>query len=173
MPDECEDCHCKDCDCMDLEDSKSIEVRHKFKTKEGEFTKKEPILIEYDDLEYLVSMTGDCVNNHLNKAIENTKFFQILQKYNIKPKPISCKWCAEELIQGLSALTYKGNYYCDDDCFIADLGVEMTKEKDTSCEWCGIEFEKKTSVLKYKEKYYCLNPECIVEYLSAKKEKVW
>ncbi len=33
MPDECFECYCKDCDCIDLEDSKDIEIRHKFEQK--------------------------------------------------------------------------------------------------------------------------------------------
>ena len=33
MPDECFNCYCKDCSCIDLEDSKDIEIRHKFEQK--------------------------------------------------------------------------------------------------------------------------------------------
>lgn len=81
MSGECLTCYCKDCECMNLEDSKHIEIRHKFEQKES-------MLVDIRDLEYLISMVYGYIDDELGGMESNTKHAnrvrEIMRKYNVK-----------------------------------------------------------------------------------------
>lgn len=66
---------------MDLEDSKHIEVRHKFE-------QRETMPIDIRDLKYLISMTYGYIDDELGGMESNTKhsnkLSEIMDKYGVR-----------------------------------------------------------------------------------------